>query len=378
MKTLYIHIGTPKTGSSAIQSFLCQNREVLTQKGFCYPEFPFRYDYVSKRRNGYFLHAEGLGNKGSGFEEGMDIIRASFEKYPNVILSDEGIWYENSKWHKKLFKIMKERGYQVKLVVYLRRQDEFLISKWNQILKTASYKYKDKFDGLENAEDMWKTFLQKSLKDSTMHYDEHLKKLEDIYGRENILVRRYDRKYFPEDSICADFLQTVGLKLTEEYKAAQIMVNPSLSQNTAEIQRILNTVLTESEEDDMEDDSNMQFFRKILLSYSELSKKAYPCSMFSEEEAKEFMERYSEGNRKIAKEYFGEEELFSPVDHTKLKWEKNSPNMQDDIIRFMGITCIHFLEENRKIRRELQELKLFKSKVRHPIHALGQKLSNKE
>ena len=97
MKTLYIHIGTPKTGSSAIQAFLSQNREVLTQKGFCYPKFPFHYDYVSKNRNGYFLRAKKLENRQSDFEEGIEMLRKVFEEYSNVILSEEGIWYENFK-----------------------------------------------------------------------------------------------------------------------------------------------------------------------------------------------------------------------------------------------------------------------------------------
>ncbi|RKI38669.1 hypothetical protein D7V86_04045 [bacterium D16-51] len=375
MKTLYIHIGTPKTGSSAIQSFLWQNRKVLEQKGYCYPDVSFRYEFVSKRRNGYFLRAEDLGNKGSGFEEGMDIIREAFEEYPNVILSDEGIWYEGVKWHKKLLKIMQKKGYQVKLVVYLRRQDEYLISRWNQYVKTAASKYKDTEKDLNE----WETFLQKGLKDFTMNYGENLKRLEEIYGRQNIFVRRYDRKYFPDNSICADFLQTIGLAQTEEYTMAQMLVNPSLSQNTAEIQRVLNTLIEKNEDGDSDDDSDLQFFRNLLLSFSELSTKSYPCSMFSEEEAKEFMEHYHEGNCRVAKEYFGEEELFHLEEgKAKPKWEKNNPNMQDDMIRFMGASCMYFLEENRRINKELQELKLFKNKMRHPIHTLSKKLSNRE
>lgn len=374
MKTLYIHIGTPKTGSSAIQSFLWQNKETLEKNGYCYPDLSFRYDFVSKHRNGYFLRAEDLGNKGSGFEEGMEIIRLSFEKYSNVILSDEGIWYEGTKWHKKLLKIMQKRGYQVKLIVYLRRQDEYLISRWNQYVKTAASKYKD----IEKDLNEWETFLQKGLKDFTMNYGDNLKRLEEIYERKNICVRRYDRKYFPDNSICSDFLQSIGLRRTEEYTETQMLVNPSLSQNTAEIQRVLNTLLGEVEGENTDDNTSLQFFRKLLLSFSELSQKSYPCSMFSEEEAKEFMEQYHKGNCKVAKEYFGEEELFDLGGKAKPKWEKNNPNMQDDMIRFMGASCMYFLEENRKIYKELQELKLFKNKVKHPIQTLGKKLSNKE
>lgn len=36
--TLILHIGTPKTGTTAIQKFLYDNQTLLKEKGFFYPE----------------------------------------------------------------------------------------------------------------------------------------------------------------------------------------------------------------------------------------------------------------------------------------------------------------------------------------------------
>ena len=369
MNTLYIHIGTAKTGSSALQSFLRKNNKVLEEKGYCYPKFPFYYENVSKNRNGYFLRGEKLGNKGANFGECMNIVREAFEKCPNVILSDEGIWYESFKWHEQLFGIMQEKGYQTKIIVYLRRQDEYLASRWSQFVKEYAFKHQNcKID-----EGIWENYLQRSKQSPRLNYGETLKKLEKIYGRENILVRRYDRNHFPEGSICADFLQAIGLERTDEFMEAGV-VNLSLSPNTTEIYRALNSVVDVMSGEGTDD---AKFLRNLLLSYSALYKENYPCSMFSKEEAEELLEHYHEENSRVAREYFGEEELFSSRIKPVAKWEKNSPGMQDDIIRFMGIVCIHFLKENRKIHKELQDLKLFRSKVRHPIHMLSRKLSNK-
>ena len=371
MKTLYIHIGTPKTGSSAIQAFLRQNQHVLEEKGVYYPRFPFRYDYVLRNRNGYFLRGERLGSRHPDFVEGMRLIGEAFEKYPNIILTEEGIWYETRKWHNQLSDIMRKKRYDVKIIVYIRRQDEYVLSRWNQFIKSYFYKYRDR----KTDDAIWENYLQRALKDSKLNYFTTLKRLEEIYGEGNVLVRRYDRSYFSGGkSICADFLQTIGLEQTDEYTDAEVAVNPSLSPNTAEIQRILNTVVINQAEENVDD---VLLLRDLLLSYSGLSRENYPCSMFSEEEAEEFMKHYHKGNCKVAKKYFGEEELFPLRGKAAPKWEKGNPNMQDDIIRFMGLACMYFLEENRKIRKELQELKLFRKKVRHPIHTLGEKLSNK-
>lgn len=38
MKTAYIHIGTPKTGTTSIQKFLYKNKSILLYNNFLYPE----------------------------------------------------------------------------------------------------------------------------------------------------------------------------------------------------------------------------------------------------------------------------------------------------------------------------------------------------
>ena len=134
-KILYVHVGTTKTGTTAIQSFCIDNQEVLNRQGDCYPLFPYRYKDVSERRNAHFLVADAQDVSGGHFREGMDRIRGLFEEYPNVILSDEGIWsatYEQriSMW-RALKAEAKEAGFRVKVIVYLRRQDMYLISGWN-------------------------------------------------------------------------------------------------------------------------------------------------------------------------------------------------------------------------------------------------------
>ena len=55
MRTLYVHIGTPKTATTSIQMFCVENQKVLNKQSYSYPLLDFVYPHVAHRRNGHFL-----------------------------------------------------------------------------------------------------------------------------------------------------------------------------------------------------------------------------------------------------------------------------------------------------------------------------------
>lgn len=67
MKTLYLHIGTPKTATSSIQKFLAENWDVLQKHGYFFPESTHIYPRVNARRNAHFL--SGRVHNGEGIRE---------------------------------------------------------------------------------------------------------------------------------------------------------------------------------------------------------------------------------------------------------------------------------------------------------------------
>ncbi|HEC1770809.1 TPA: hypothetical protein R1738_001409, partial [Campylobacter lari] len=48
--TCYLHIGTPKTGTTSIQSFLYKNKELLNNKGYYCTEYMTMYGRIHHRR----------------------------------------------------------------------------------------------------------------------------------------------------------------------------------------------------------------------------------------------------------------------------------------------------------------------------------------
>lgn len=360
-KTLYVHIGTTKTGTTAIQSFCIDNQEVLNQKGYCYPLFPYSYKDVSERRNAHFLIAEASDKNSGRFREGMDRIRELFDKYQNIILSDEGIWssvYEQriNMW-RALKAEAKEAGFKVKVIVYLRRQDTYLISGWNQMVKS----------GIGNGADKpWDEYVKDLVYINKMNYATHLKKIAAFWGEKNIIVRRFEPKRFKNGSVYADFLDAVGLQLTDEYRIEQSERNTRLSGNTHEIQRVLNGMPEMTP-------VYHSFFRRALLSYADLSGKEYPCEMFSKEEAETFLQQYREENEQVSELYFNGEPLFEAGWKDIPKWEKENPYMQDDLIRFVGTCCMQLVEENRMLLNRIEELEGKKKAVKKNLNEQGLK-----
>ena len=64
----------------------------------------------------------------------------------------------------------------------------------------------------------------------------------NLVGRNNVIVRPYEKNQFRGGSIFHDFLECIGLTLTNEYKLPSSQVNASLSLDTLFFKRIYNNL----------------------------------------------------------------------------------------------------------------------------------------
>ena len=73
------------------------------------------------------------------YHQAMDIIHELFQKYHSVVLSNERLWMDlylkDAKLVRRLVKDSEKYGYQIKMIVYLRRQDSFIESFWSETVK---------------------------------------------------------------------------------------------------------------------------------------------------------------------------------------------------------------------------------------------------
>lgn len=378
MRTLHIHIGTPKTATTAIQNFCKENAGLLEQKGYCYTIFPIVYPRVARTRNGHFLlgkieDADGVrdfSQEEKNFKEGMQMVQELFLRHDHVILSDESIWRGMDSERKTLWSDLMEEakkgGFRLHAIVYLRRQDKFFASLWNQQVKKMT------------ETETFAQFSDSVNREIRIDYYAKLERMAAVIGKENITVRRFDGGKFEGGSIYSDFLLTIGLTLTDEYEISQGIRNTGLYGNTHEIKRILNSL------PQMKDPHVRNFIREALQECSDYSSRAYPAEMFSKEETEAFLKTYEEGNRKIAQEYLNEPgaDLFDNTIKDVPKWEKDNPFMMDDLIRFAGIALMRLYEEKQILQEEVKSIlqkearPTIWNRLRHPILSF-QKLVNK-
>lgn len=355
MKTLYIHIGTPKTATTSLQLFFNQNRNVLLKKGISFPRIQYRFPGVRKERNGHFLVGDVFLPDGKRDKEacqklwqmGMDIIHEEFRKYDNVLLSDENLWTSStnakaSYWN-RLKEDAQEHGYQIKAIVYFRRQDELAASLFFQAIKI-------------NMKDLavrkWE-YYKDDMTSNFLDYYTHLQKIADVIGKENVIVHIFEPKYFigNGNTIFSDFLDILGLPFTDEYVIYKEAANPSISGNRQEIQRIINTVLPDS-------DAARQMARRAAVQCEQKKDLENNYAMFSESEIKEILKKYEEGNRKIASEYLNQEgALFHEDIPQKPVWSPDNPYMYEDIIRYFGSIVMEQQEKIEELTRQIKELK---------------------
>ncbi|MGN0484334.1 MAG: hypothetical protein ACI4HI_12365 [Lachnospiraceae bacterium] len=356
MKTLYLHIGLHKTGTTAIQRFLAANTEYLESQSYCFKLVPLSYPRASKYRNAHFINAKMYDENGNfdpaltreRQEAGMKLVLEWFETYDNVILSDEGIWVSTGRKDANAFDVAleyaKKYNFQLKVIVYLRRQDELICSWWKQRVRTGM-RYDD-----------WETVMADLPSYFKMDYEKGLKLLEQKVGPDAVIVRRYDPKRFsgPGNTIYSDFLESIGLEYNDRYVIPTDLVNPSFPDSYTEIKRILNDLNTP---ESSFNDADILYLEK-LCERCTIELEHERTSFFSKEEHIAFLKKYEKSNAAVAKKYFNSDEpLFTENFKDLPKFDPNSYTHQEEIIRFFGAACLQQEKELSALRQDVKALK---------------------
>ena len=260
-KTLFVHVGTHKTGSSAIQRFLTENRDRLENYGY-------KYDFINKDEINHCAFDFVNEGKGLRLDNGF-----------NYIFSCENLYIDFDQI--KYFLLDKANEFEIKIIIYLRRQDAMKQSVYNQVVKTGFFSGKIYQEHHYN-----------------LNYYVFLDKVAQLFSKENIIVRPYEKSQFVGGSIYADFLNILDIKLSSDFRVDDSVVNPSLSHDGLEYCLYINKLNLPVALKD-------QINRKVI----KLESVEKHHQMFREHNIlppvrrRKIIENYAESNAKIATEY---------------------------------------------------------------------------
>lgn len=372
MSTVYLHIGTQKTGTTALQSFLRENEKVLEQNGYCYPVMNLNIAAGYNDRNAHFLVDKSVYKNLTAKkteqvmvrEKGYQLIGDLAERFPNIVLSDEIIWHKSNQWEdfwESLIENFRKVNCEVKIIVYLRRQDLMVQSLWNQSIKGINRISKTFQECLET--DYFKYY--------PLDYYQHLLKIAEHVKKEDIIVRVYEKNQFAGASIYSDFLDSIGLQLTTQYTNNNILPNHGIDGNFVEFKRITNGL--------PEYQNMSNFLRGPISLASDCHVESYSharVSMFSYEDQIAYVKGFEENNNKVAKEFLGRDDgklFLEPIQELPL-WELQTEELYKDMLMYIGEA---FCQQEAKILMLKEEIRTMKSDTRFIYNSLIFKIYRK-
>lgn len=370
MAEVIFHIGTHKTGTTSIQAFLRANRDAFAKRGIGIPYSDLPYRVISPDRNAHFLLRSVLDAvRPKNFHEedpafiaaGRQSLERALSEYPRVLLSDEALWYQgavNKRFWREFKRQLGELGIDdMRIVVYLRRQDQFISSLWNQFVKgdTRESRTLEEYAGRKRSR-------------LAMDYDRGLRQLERLFGKENITVRVFERGRFEGGDLYHDFCKAIESPYGEDLVVPELESNPGLNGRFAAIKRLANQAPAYLEGEN--------FLVGPMLAAQALSADDGAGTPLGGEVAAEILERYEEGNGRIAREYLGIEDgrLFSPVDAGAPKYDPGITPSQEDLIRLFAEALAYEDARIEKLERENGELR---RQLRHTLYGGLKALSQK-
>lgn len=217
---LILHPGHAKCGSTTIQNFLRINRQLLFANKVLVPDINFLMfdepgvNLVTESPR-FFIRQVMTSGDFEKLRNRLSEIRERYSGY-TLIVSAENLTnsIEENGNGRKIHNVFSEFFEEISLVYYIRSQDCFLLSAWQQWgFKTGQ---------------VFLEYMKRAYARRMPNYMQSVKLFEKIYQRENISVTFLDRDVLHDGDLISDFLYRTNLPNLEFKKSNK---NENLSLN---------------------------------------------------------------------------------------------------------------------------------------------------
>ena len=293
--TVFLHIGTHKTGSSALQRFLDTNRQALEAGGCLVPDFGTVASHPLAWGLGFGLRPPPEAAAAEYREMSRHVLTAAAAaataQDKNIVLSSEVFceFLNSPESIGRLKAFLAECGLtDITIICYCRRQDHFAESLWKELIK-----------GFHPRQ------LADAFSDWYMDYHRLLGHYRDAFGPDRIVVRPFETEQFTGGGLFGDFLNILGLPATGEYASpSDDDSNVSLNQDIVELLRLYGSI---GLGEDTPSDPGGWLKRVLLTSFDRgfLTHRQEDSPLLSPQQRTELIDKYDASNQAVAREYLG-------------------------------------------------------------------------
>ena len=235
MKKLFLHIGFNKTGSTSTQHNLAENADALRRQGIFYPFAPDasygqRWQHVPLAaavpgRKVHWLQARKRPTLENAWDDVLAAIAA--DDCPVVVLSSEAFSDLDMNDEKVAWVQERLSGFDVTVLAYIRRQDSYFISTYQELIKAGAPK-PFHFNAYPHRR--------------ALQFAERLAPWRRVFGTDRVVVRPFDPRQWPEGELFFDVLDIIGADRTGMRVAEP--ANEGLDRRAVEMLRQLNQQTT--------------------------------------------------------------------------------------------------------------------------------------
>ncbi|SKA73924.1 hypothetical protein SAMN02745704_00556 [Paucidesulfovibrio gracilis DSM 16080] len=377
MKKILFHIGTPKTGTTTLQNTVMNHAELLRKHGV----------HVTPRATLNEVQLMLQDNMDSGVDNLpaiKKIIQSELKCKEDILLMSHEAFAGVSYIHPNsiadmyaghLARLFEDN--EVKIIVYLRRQDLFMESRYTQSVKNGlDLSFADYLGLHAGNHNDWGHLVDA--------YAAH-------FGVENIIVKAYERSELKDGDIVADFVDTVGLpdallSMLSTGSMSAEQQNTSYNGHALKVHRVFNQqfFLTDKERKTRldafartlspENRKTKADYRRVHQALARgvdpeiprrldirhvLQKASFPCQtkplLFTNNERERYLDTYRDSNNRIARSYLGRPELFSNALPKGERVDECSVDLTDLIIAYGNALADH-RAEIVKLKEQIRSL----------------------
>lgn len=310
-KNLFLHIGLHKTGTTSLQFFLKTNRDLLRRFGFLYPLSP-----IPENSSAHHLLSWNLAElRQTGHLSLEDILARLKDELRghdgDLILSSEDF----SRLGEAQIRTLKHyfNGYDIKVIIYLRRQD----------LRIESYYKQNVVAGF--LAEPFESYVQRSLEQND--YFLLVKHWEAVFGKDRMVVRVNERSQIKD--IREDFMSVLGIDDLGGFTCTEDK-NVSPDQRVTELLRVLNVGYQDGKLA-CDEATFKEKYKKPLRDRLESLQEGNEYSYLDAGERIALMQKFHDSNHRLAQEFFERPRLFfeEPQQRSTFKFNASAVSLND-------------------------------------------------